>query len=92
MEIPIKAAEEIAKKYGYDQIVIIGRVVDTDDKAGWEHVTTYGVNKDHCQAAATIGNHLKYKVMGWPQPKSAAYDYEVHCQTEENDEAISEKL
>ena len=79
MEIPIKAAEEIAKKYGYDQIVIIGRVVDKQDQSGWEHVTTYGVNKDHCRAAALIGNHLKYKVMGWPQPKSAATDYDEHC-------------
>lgn len=63
--IPIKAAEEVAKRYGYDQIVIIGRKVGDD---GGEHVTTYGIDKANCDAAARIGNFLKHKVMGWPQP------------------------
>jgi len=58
--IPVKAAEEIAKKYGYDQIIIIGRAVDQG-----EHVTTYGRNKENCDVAARIGNFLKYKIMGW---------------------------
>lgn len=59
--IPIAAAERVAKAYGYDQIIIIGRCCDE----GGEHVTTYGRNKQHCTAAAKIGNFLKYKVMGW---------------------------
>ena len=60
--IPIKAAERIAKEYGYDQIVIVGRKVGD---AGVEHVTTYGVTKEHCKIAAMIGDFLKYKVMNW---------------------------
>ncbi|MGH7744302.1 MAG: DUF4326 domain-containing protein [Candidatus Dormibacteria bacterium] len=57
--IPIKAAREAAKKYGYDQIIIIGRKVGCR-----EHVTTYGVDKFNCHVAAKIGDYFKYTVMG----------------------------
>ncbi len=60
--IPISAAKEIAKKYGYDQVVVIARKVG---ESGGEHVTTYGKDKVHCKIAADIGNFLKHKVMGW---------------------------
>ena len=62
--IPIKAAEKIAKEFGYDQVIVYARKVG-DAPDGGEHMTTYGVNKEHCAAAAQIGDHLKYKVMGW---------------------------
>jgi hypothetical protein len=62
--IPIKAAELVAKDYGYDQVVIIARKCGD---SGGEHVTTYGVNKAHCGVAAKIGDFLKYKIMGWEQ-------------------------
>ena len=58
--IPVSAGKDIAKKYGYDQVVIIARSVGEG-----EHVTTYGRNKEHCAVAGRIGNFLKYKVMGW---------------------------
>lgn len=60
--IPISAGKEIAEKYDYDQVVIIARKIGEN---GGEHVTTYGVNKVHCDIAARIGDFLKYKVMGW---------------------------
>jgi hypothetical protein len=60
--IPISAARRIAEDYGYDQVIIIGRA--TGDNGG-EHCTTYGVNKEHCNIAARIGNYLKFNVMGW---------------------------
>ena len=60
--IPISAAKDIAKKYGYDQVIVYARKVGED---GLEHVTTYGINKEHCSAAAKIGNYLKYEVFGW---------------------------
>jgi hypothetical protein len=63
--IPISAAERIAKDYGYDQVVIIARKVGDDPEPHGEHCTTYGVNKAHCDAAAKIGDFLKFKVMGW---------------------------
>ena len=59
--VPIRAAENIAKDYGYDQVVIIARKVGEN---GVEHCTTYGVDKANCDVAARIGDFLKYKVMG----------------------------
>lgn len=53
--IPIKRAEEIAKQYGYDQVIIIARKIN--EPAG-EWFTTYGVNKAHCDSAALQGKKL----------------------------------
>lgn len=66
-EIPISAAKRIANDYGYDQVVILARKVGADPDPNGEHVTTYGVNKEHCNVAAHIGNFLKYKIMGWKE-------------------------
>lgn len=60
--IPVSAGEHIAKKYGYDQVVIIARRVGD---GGLEHVTTYGANAEHCKVAARMGNVIKYGIMGW---------------------------
>lgn len=64
-DIPISAARYIAKRYGYDQVVIVARRVGKDPDPHGEHVTTYGVNKAHCDVAARIGDKLRYEVMGW---------------------------
>ena len=64
-QIPISAAKEIADKYGFDQIIIIGRKVDV-----CEHVTTYGTNPVHCAIAAQAGDYLRYTVMGWPREEN----------------------
>lgn len=61
--IPISAAEDIAKKYGYDQVLIYARKTGDPPEAG-EHMTTYGINKAHCSAMAQIGRVLQ-KFMGW---------------------------
>lgn len=63
--IPIKAAKEIAHKYGYDQVMIYARKVGESPEPHGEHMTTYGINRIHCAAMAKIGNFLKYKIMGW---------------------------
>jgi hypothetical protein len=68
--IPISAAENIAKKYGYDQIVIIARKVSDEEHEGGEAVTTYGINKAHCDIAAKIGNFIKYRIMQWEGEKN----------------------
>jgi len=60
--IPVRAAENIAKIYDYDQVIIIARKCGTD---GGEHVTTYGKDEDHCEIAGKIGHFLKHKIMGW---------------------------
>jgi len=59
--IPISAGERIAKDYGYDQVVIFARKVGDN---GGEHMTTYGVNKEHCSVAARMADTLQ-KFMGW---------------------------
>lgn len=59
--IPISAAREIAKCYGYDQVVIVARKTGPH---GNEHVTTYGRNAEHCSIAARIGEIFKER-MGW---------------------------
>jgi len=68
-QIPIGAAEKIAKDYGYDQVIVIARRVGEAPQPYGEHVTTYGVNRTHCAVAAKIGDFLKYKVMKWAESK-----------------------
>jgi hypothetical protein len=72
--IPISAARLIAEAYGYDQVMIYARKVDrqagvgetaTQAIKGGEHMTTYGIDRAHCDAMARIGNYLKTKIMGW---------------------------
>lgn len=67
--IPIAAAKRIAEQYGYDQVVIIARKVDTgvDDDPHGEHCTTYGVDKANCEVAARIGRFFTVKLMGWEE-------------------------
>lgn len=62
--IPIRAAEKIAEDYGYDQVVIYARKVGDAPAPHGEHMTTYGVTKEHCRVAALIGKTLQ-KFMGW---------------------------
>lgn len=62
--IPIRAAEKIAKDYGYDQVIIYARRVGEDPLPNGEHMTTYGINKLHCDVAARIGATLK-RLCGW---------------------------
>ena len=59
--VPVASARHIAKKYDLDQVIIIGRHTGDD---GWETVTTYGKNKDHCGVAKRIGDFLWKKIMG----------------------------
>ena len=63
--IPISAGKLIADTYGYDQVVIVARKVGVN---GLEHVTTYGVNKAHCDVAARMGDFFKHELMKWPVP------------------------
>lgn len=54
--IPISAAKRVADLYGYDQVVIYARKVGDE---GGEHMTTYGVDKVHCDIASRIAQTLK---------------------------------
>ena len=68
--IPIKAAKQIAKEYGYDQVIIVARKVGEN---GGEHMTTYGKNKEHCEIAGQCGKFLQEKVMGWHDEKQKGW-------------------
>lgn len=81
--IPVAVAENIAKGFDFDQVVIVARQVGEN---GGEHVTTYGKDVTHCAVAAQIGNHLKYEVMKWPMtPESMREEMLAHLR-------IAEKL
>lgn len=76
--IPITAAEQIAKTYGYDQVMIYARKIDrpagvgeTASEAirGGEHMTTYGVDKKNCDAMKRIGTYLQVQIMNWTGAK-----------------------
>ena len=54
--IPIDAAKRIAKRFGYEQVVILARNTGHGVR-GW--ITTYGINKTHCEVAARMGDHLR---------------------------------
>ena len=57
-EIPISEAKAIGRKYGCDQVVILGRKVGPD---GLEAVATWGRDKKHCDAAALVTRFLERK-------------------------------
>lgn len=62
--IPLAAAQRIAQDYGYHQVVIMARVTG-DVEGSDEHITTYGINVQHCRVAAMMGDKLK-QVAQWP--------------------------
>jgi hypothetical protein len=72
--IPIAAAEKIAKDYGYDQVIIIARRIGEEPEPHGEHLTTYGINKVHCDVAARTGSFIQHKIMGWPWPRQIAVE------------------
>jgi hypothetical protein len=62
--IPLAAAKRIADDYGYHQVVIMARVTGEVEGSD-EHITTYGINVQHCRVAAMMGDKLK-EVAQWP--------------------------
>lgn len=77
--IPIVAAKLIAKKYGYDQVIIYARKVGEKPDPHREHLTTYGINKVHCGIAARIGSYLKREILKWEKTlgKETEEAYEI---------------
>lgn len=60
-KLPIKAAEDVAKKYDQAQVIL----VTWDEKTGLTHTVSYGKNKKHCAQAAE-GISLVREVLGFP--------------------------
>lgn len=63
--IPIHAAARIAGAYGYDQVVVLARRIGEHPEPCGEHVTTFGVDEQHCAIAARVGAALRH-FMAWP--------------------------
>ncbi len=91
--IPISAAEKIAKQYGYDQVMIFARKVGESPDPCGEHMTTYGVTKEHCSVIASAGNFLKDKIMNWFADNPAVppfHHYEVVVGTRRKRSVVTE--
>lgn len=67
--IPVHEGRSIAQRYGYDQILIIGRKVDPD---GEQWHTTYGRNREHCDAAGRIMRWLERQMDAYDDPEKRA--------------------
>ncbi len=65
MNIPIKALEELSKKYGYDHIICFAT------KGKTQYVATYGRTIEECDQAAQFGDKMK-DMLGWPESLHAA--------------------
>lgn len=74
--IPIDAAREIAERYGYDQVLIYARKVGEDPAPHGEHMTTYGVSREHCSVAARMAAVLQ-RFMGWQVEKIDSPDEDI---------------
>lgn len=70
--IPDKAARHIAKTYGYEQVIVIGRKIGTSpENPGGEFVTYYGDTETNKHAVSFIADIIKTRVLGWPAPTAA---------------------
>lgn len=59
---PMKDLESLAKKYKMNQVIVLCRRVGED---GYEHLSTYGTDKENCTVAYLAGEYLKKEVMKW---------------------------
>lgn len=65
--IPVRAAKEIAERYGYDQVVIVARrVSDSDSEVGGEHAHHLRCQQDS----------LRYSSDDWRLPQVQSHGME----------------
>lgn len=66
--IPIKVAKDFVKKNGQRGAVIICWEHDKSLASSIRtHVITYGISLEECGWAASLGNNIKRKMLGWPE-------------------------
>jgi methionyl-tRNA formyltransferase len=63
LNISVKDAAEIGKKYKLDEVLIIG-YKKTDNT---QFVTTWGSNIEDCAIVAAFGNWIKKNILKWPE-------------------------
>ncbi len=66
--IPIKTAKDIAKKYGYDQVIVLALHTANNQ----QHVTTFGKTTADADQAAQGGNYIKRRFLNWPKSECLA--------------------
>jgi len=77
--VPIKAAKDVAHKYGLSQVVVVG----WDGKL--THVVTYGTTLEQCEQAAIGGNKIK-RWLGFPEQMCDAMPARVKRSKKNNKE------
>lgn len=60
--IPPAAARRIARAYGYDQVIVLGRRLDASGEEG-EHVTAWGPDEAASREAARLGELARRTVL-----------------------------
>jgi hypothetical protein len=60
--IPPAAARRIAQAYGYDQVIVLGRRLDSSGEQG-EHVTAWGPNEAATRDAARLGELARRTIL-----------------------------
>lgn len=60
--IPPAAARRIARAYGYDQVIVLGRRLDEPGEAG-EHVTAWGPDEAATRDAARLGELARRTIL-----------------------------
>ena len=65
------AARLVARLFGYDQVLIVGRRVGNDPDPHGEHVTSFGTTNANKFAAAALSYSAQEKLLGWKQTKGS---------------------
>lgn len=76
LPIPVSAIKAIALKYGYDQVVILGRRIGSAPMPCGEHITTFGRDHAHCNVAAMMGKRMA-TLCQWPEHERTALDIDA---------------
>lgn len=74
-EIPIFEAKTLAKKYNYDQIIILA--LKKHDKPGWFNgwQTTFNKNKIKCKFLGKVANILMYNFRSFYSNEKLTNEY-----------------
>lgn len=75
-EIPIKEAKLLARKYGYEQVIILG-LKNSIKKANWFEgwATTYNEDKSKCKFLGKVAAILMYNFRSFYSNEKTTNDY-----------------
>ena len=81
IEIPIEVAKEIANKYNYDQVVILG-LKESKKKLNWFEgwATTFNKDKKKCGFLGKVAAILHYNLRAYYSNEKAALEHYEYLQ------------